>query len=84
MLTSMCSSNPDSHRIWRVRNPNNEAISYHWDVYGTDQAGFGYASAGDSFFSTNTIDGANTTRLFVDNVQQQVKAGNPASCEAPQ
>jgi hypothetical protein len=83
-LTSMCSPEPDSHRVWRVRNANAVDIPFTWQVYGTSQSGSGTALANqDVFFTTNTVPGPNTTVIFADGVQQDVKASQPASCGPP-
>jgi len=84
-LTSMCSPDPDTTRVWRVRNENAVDVNYTWDVVGTQQAGSGVATANsDVFFETQTVpDSPNTVRLFVDGEQQQVKASNPAACDPP-
>lgn len=82
VLTSMCSSDPQASRVWRVRNGNPESLDYRWDLVGSaqGQAGGGSASPGDSFFSTATEDGPNTLRLFVDGILHDTKAGNPEAC----
>lgn len=81
-LTSICSPDPTTVRVWRVRNANAGALSYRWDVYGSaqGQAGGGSAPPGDSFFETAAESGANTVRLLVDGVVHDVKAGNPQAC----
>lgn len=81
-LTSMCSPDPATVRVWRVRNPNPYDVPFTWDVYGTTQTGSGIAAASsDTFFETTTVpDSPNTVRLFVNGVQQDVKASTPAAC----
>ena len=86
-LTALCSPDPDSFRVWRVRNSNPFDVPFTWDIAGSGQSGSGIAAAsGDSVFQTSTErDGggsptANTLRLFVDGQQQDVKASNPARC----
>ena len=76
----MCSDDPTVSRRWRVRNPNSSTVAATWDVYGTDQSGAHQAPPGDSFFFTQTVGGANTTRLFVGGVLQQTKASGGAEC----
>jgi Bacterial Ig-like domain len=74
-LTSMCNGQ------WRVRNPNAQAVSFQWDVYGKTEKGVGVAiPSGDTFFQSTT--GSNTVRLFVNGASQSVKATNPASCSS--
>ena len=63
-LTSMCSDDPSVSRRWRVRNNTDAPVQYTWEVYGTAQSGAGVAPAGDSFFFTDAIDGANTTKIY--------------------
>jgi hypothetical protein len=83
LLTSMCSDDPAKSRMWRVRNSNNEIIKFSWDLYGTSINGKGLATVGDSFFSTPTQPGANTVRIFVDGIQQDVKASGGTACPTP-
>lgn len=84
LLTSMCSDVPEEIRVWRVRNPNPFAVSVRWVVYGTQQAGGYTAPPGDSFFTTITVEGPNTTILFwtdENGVQQQdTRASSGARC----
>jgi hypothetical protein len=62
---------------WRVRNHNTFDVPYTWDVYQTTEAGTGTVMASsDDFFETST--GPKTVRLFVDGIQQDVKAWNPS------
>ena len=83
-LTSMCSDDPDITREWRVRNPNNFSVNVRWEVVGTDQSGTITAEPGDSFFTTNTVDGANTTKIYwtdeYEVEQSVVKASGGAQC----
>lgn len=82
-LTSLCSPVPDLFRVWRVRNTNATPVTFNYDVYGTSQKGSGIAPANaDTTFITQAIgdNNPNTTRLFVNGAQQDVKAGNPALC----
>jgi pimeloyl-ACP methyl ester carboxylesterase len=85
-LTALCSPNPATVRVWRVRNPNSLPVAFTWDVYGTSQTGQGTAPAaqngvaGETTFQTQTVSGANTVRLFVNGVLQDTKASNPNQC----
>lgn len=89
LLTSLCSPNPDTVRVWRVRNPNPSAVDFSWDVVGTTQSGSGTVPGGTAdmpgeiTFQTTAVTGANTTRLFVGGVQQDVKASTPDACAIP-
>ncbi len=80
VLTSMCSPNPDEVRVWRVRNLTGGDIDYTWDRYGTGLAGSGVATPGDSFFETPASGGANTLRLFSEDVLIHTKAATTAQC----
>jgi len=86
-LTSLCSPDPDRIRVWRVRNTNPDPVDFTWDVVGTDQTGSGTvpggseATPGEVTFQTVTVDGPNTTRIFVDGEQQNVKASTPDACD---
>jgi hypothetical protein len=80
-LTSMCSADPALTRRWRVRNSNTFPLPFTWEIYGNGQAGSGVAVAnGDVFFESNTVNGANTLRLFVGGKLQEVKANGGARC----
>jgi hypothetical protein len=80
-LTSMCSADPALTRRWRVRNSNTFPLPFTWEIYGNGQAGSGVAVAGgDVFFESNTVNGANTLRLFVGGRIQEVKASGAARC----
>jgi predicted outer membrane repeat protein len=86
-LTSLCSPDPASVRVWRVRNTNPQAVDFTWDVYQTPQTGSGTVPAGstavpsDVTFQTQTVPNSpNTVRLFVNGVQQDVKASSPGAC----
>jgi WD40 repeat protein len=80
-LTSMCSADPALTRRWRVRNSNAFPLPFTWEIYGNGQAGSGVAVAnGDVFFESNTVNGANTLRLFVGGRLQEVKASGGARC----
>lgn len=83
-LTSMCSPEPDVYRVWRVRNVNSFDKPFTWDVYETDQTGSGIAYANsDVFFTTQTVPGPNTVRVFVYGQQHDVKASQPDACDPP-
>lgn len=85
-LTSMCSPNPTSYRVWRVRNYNPFTLNFTWDVYNTSQNGSGSVPAlegstpGEVTFQTTTVSGSNTTRIFVNGVLQDTKASTTATC----
>jgi hypothetical protein len=77
----MCSADPALTRRWRVRNSNTFPLPFTWEIYGNGQAGSGVAVAnGDVFFESNTVNGANTLRLFVGGKLQEVKASGGARC----
>jgi hypothetical protein len=64
-----------------VRNSNAFPLPFTWEIYGNGQAGSGVAVAnGDVFFESNTVNGANTLRLFVGGKIQEVKASGGARC----
>ncbi|MEO0562532.1 MAG: hypothetical protein AAF125_10480 [Chloroflexota bacterium] len=85
-LTSLCSPDPNTVRIWRVRNTNTNPVDFTWDVVGTDQTGSGTVPGGSAdnpgevTFETVAVDGPNTTRIFVNGEQQDVKASTPDAC----
>lgn len=79
-LTSMCSPDVNTTRIWRVKNQNDYPIEYYWDIYNTNQSGTLIAVPGNSYFST-TKEGTNTARIFVNGTMEDVRAGNDNSCQ---
>jgi pimeloyl-ACP methyl ester carboxylesterase len=85
-LTSMCSPNPPSYRVWRVRNSNPFPLNFTWDVYGTVQTSSGTVPAmsgsmpGEITFQTTTVAGSNTVRIFVNGVLHDTKASTTAVC----
>lgn len=80
-LTSMCSENPDEQRRWRVRNPNGQPMTFTFDVYGTAQSGTLTVPAnGELFFWTETVPGANTVRIFVNETLNDTKASSDTRC----
>lgn len=88
-LTALCSPNPDGYRIWRVQNPNSYQITFTWGVYQSvsNQTGSGVVPAangsvlGETTFETVTEDGtANTVRLFVNGVTQDIKDSEFIQC----
>ncbi len=81
LLTSMCSPEPEVYRVWRVRNSNSIDLEFTWTVYDSGQSGSGIALAhSDVFFNTTTVTGANTTVIFVNGIQHDVKASQPNAC----
>jgi prepilin-type N-terminal cleavage/methylation domain-containing protein len=85
-LTSLCSNDPTDTRNWRVRNSNTSDIEFSWKVNGSNQSGVGTVPAsvgttpGETTFSSITESGANTTVIYVNGVQQDVKASGGAVC----
>ena len=80
-LTSMCSNDPAVTRAWRVRNPNSFDVVFLWKLYGTPIDGAATAPASsDYLFETPTQPGANTLIVFVNGVQQAVKASGGQRC----
>jgi hypothetical protein len=67
-LTSLCPAG-----LFRVRNVFSEDIPFTWDVYNTSVSGSGVATANsDVQFNTGLASG--TVRLFVNGIQNDVKA----------
>lgn len=87
-LTAMCSDAPWQQLRWRVTNGPVGSTHFTWDVYGTAQSGqLNVPSNGTVYFMTNTVSydsrHPNTTRLFVNGRQVQVKAHSLAQCPTP-
>ena len=98
-LTSVCSADPDETRRWRVHNPNPFDVEVDWEVVGAGQSGTITAKAagtgepkwpgnldGDdyTFFETTTVGGANTTKIYWEDeneeTQSKTKASGGATC----
>ena len=83
-LTSVCSNNPAETRRWRVRNPNDFDVEVRYEVVGAGINGTITAMPGDSFFETNTVGGANTTKIFWKNAKgkevSRTKASGGQAC----
>src|SRR5690606_22178720 len=83
-LIPMCSPEPARYRVWKVHNRNHFTIHFTWNVYQTDQSGSGVATAdGEVSFTTTSVDGPNTTRIFVDGEEHDVQASQPEACQPP-
>ena len=84
ILTSLCSEAPGI-RNWRVRNPNDESFTVRWEVVSTQQSGSLEVPKGDSFFTTQDVGGANTTKIFwtdlLGNEKSSTKASMNMLCE---
>jgi hypothetical protein len=86
-LTALCSPNPASYRVWQVSNPNPYALNFTWELYGgVTQSGQGVAPAaagitpGMVTFQTQTENGANTARIFVNSKLQDTAPSNATPC----
>lgn len=64
-LTSLCSQDPDTLRMWQVQNPNPFPVQVTWEVLGTAETDTYSAAPGFSFFGTTAIPAPdpNTTAL---------------------
>lgn len=78
-LTSLCSDNPNQTRRWRISNPNDFAVEVTWTVHGTSQTGVITAEPGNTFFSTTTVTGPNTTIISWFNEKGEKKTVTKAS-----
>ena len=82
-LTPMCTDKPGELR-WRVRNTNSVAVDFTWDIYKTKQLGASTAPASsDIYFYSTKQERDNTARIFVNGIQNDVKAANYNLCENP-
>ena len=83
-LTSLCSANPDSIRVWRVRNTNPDPVDFTWDVVGTDQTGSGTVpggseeNPGEVTFETNAVATSDTVTISVDGTVQDTVSSDSA------
>ena len=86
-LTSLCSPDPDTVRLWRVGNTNPDPVDFTWDVVGTDQTGSGTVpggteeTPGEVIFETVAVDGSpNTVRIFVGGQLQDQQDSSGETC----
>jgi len=63
LLTSVCSTDPATTRVWQVQNPNAFPVQATWEVLGSGETGTYAAPSAFSFFGTTPIVGPNTTAL---------------------
>jgi hypothetical protein len=85
-LPTLTPANLALTRRWRVRNPF--PLTVTWDVYQANPAQTGTvfvtaasgSAQGEVFFETQTIPGANTTRLFGNGQLQDTKASSSTQC----
>jgi LPXTG-motif cell wall-anchored protein len=58
---------PDVDKVrWRVTNPNDEAVDFDWDVYGTDIGGTATVDAKGTYFIELANDGTSRTVRILD------------------
>jgi probable HAF family extracellular repeat protein len=83
-LTAACSDDPALQRRWKITNLNGSAVAVNWEIYGTAQAGSLSAAAGESYFLTDAVEGANTCLIrWPDEngvIRSAVKASDGATC----
>jgi hypothetical protein len=80
-LTSRCSPEPESHRIWQVHNPTAQPVPYTWEIKDSDQEGSEVAPPGDSYLETQTEEsGKNALVLKVNGKKQDSLASKRDRC----
>jgi len=80
-LTSRCSPEPESHRIWQVHNPTAQPVPYTWEIKDSDQEGSEVAPPGDSYLETQTEEsGKNALVLKVNGQKQDSLASKRDRC----
>jgi phosphatidylethanolamine-binding protein (PEBP) family uncharacterized protein len=90
-LTSICSPDPSSYRVWKVSNPNATAKAFNWRVYpsAARQSGSGVVVAGsvgtpgETFFSTVTESSSDPVQIFVNGILQSSKVSSSTQCAPP-
>ena len=84
-LTADCSGNPQVESEWEVYNPNDFDVPYTYVVVGTNQTEDLIATPGLSYFTTDAVKGANTTKItWLDEdgeEQKKVKASSEEACD---
>ncbi len=81
-LASVCSNDPTTRLLWRVRWDGYSAATFDWDVYGTTQRGqITVKAGGEASFATTTVpSSSNTARIFLNGVQHDAKASTYQKC----
>ncbi len=80
-LTPRCSPDPSQYRVWRVHNENDFEVAFHWHVHNTHHFGEDVVPAnGQLDFTTITVDGANTTGVFVGDDEHDSKDSSGEAC----
>lgn len=84
-LTSLCSNNPSSSLMWRVRNPYETAVELRWDIYSTELSGsITVPGSGEVIFQTTRPNITPVTlRLFSQTTLVATKASSLAQCATP-
>ncbi len=84
-LTSLCSDDPSSKLMWRVRNSNNSNVQVDWDMYATNFRGsFVAAANSDTTFETpRDFNSANTVRIYAFGSLHDTKASGLTQCVQP-
>jgi len=79
LLTGMPSPDPDSYRVWRMRNTHDFAVRFKWNLYGTPRWGYGLwvpARSDFYFIVVGAVPGeANTLKTYIDGAQSGIDGG---------
>ena len=80
-ISSICSDEPNVLLSWGIRNKNDIALEFNWDIKGVSQNGYGIAAA-DSYvyLNTITIEGSNKLRVFVNGTEHDTKVSSREQC----
>jgi hypothetical protein len=80
-LVPVCSQDLANQRAWKVQNHTAAEIVFMWQVDQTGQYGSDVVAAGgEAAFTTISVEGPNTTRIFVNGQQMDVQDGSPERC----
>jgi hypothetical protein len=80
-LHSLCSSEPERSRLWRIWNGTHETITFTWELENALQSGSGSATPlSHVLFTTVTVPGANVVHLYVGGALVDSAAGMSVQC----
>ena len=83
-LIPLCSDDPRNIRLWQVRNPNREPMTFTWRVSGSAQQGAATVPANSAVvLQTATVSGTNTLSIVVDGVTHASRASIAVRCLLP-
>lgn len=80
-VESICSPSPTTTKLWKINNPNEEEVSFTWDIYRDTQTGNMTVSAkSETILQSKSIEGPTVLRLYVKGEIQNIIPGSEEMC----